>query len=177
MNSKAVFFDRDGVINKSYVIDGKPHAPLLYNDFHVLEFVKKTLDFTKKSGYKNIIITNQPNLSPDIGTLRQSELDKMHEHLLTNFSIDLILTCPHSRDYGCECRKPKIGNILLAARKFNINLSESFFVGDRAVDIECAHRAKLKKSFFIDYNYSEQKPEHDHIVISNISEICHFICK
>lgn len=155
---KAIFLDRDGVLNKSEIIDGKPHAPLLFKNFHVFPDVKKTLESFKKKGFLNIVITNQPNLSPLKGTLDRVELNKMHQHLYDNYHIDEIFICPHVDEDNCDCRKPKIGNLVLASNKFNIDLKESYFVGDRWRDVECSNNANLKHCFLIDNNYNEKKP-------------------
>ena len=154
---RAIFIDRDGVINKSLLIDGKAHAPLKFSEFKILENVDLALTKFRELGFLNIIITNQPNLSSKERFLEKAELDLMHQFLMNNFEIDKIYVCPHLKTQNCFCRKPKIGNLLLAASEFNIDLNESYFVGDRWQDVECAFNAKLKGCFFIDYNYNERK--------------------
>jgi len=170
--NKAFFFDRDGVINHSNLIDGKPHAPLFFQDFKLLPGIFSIMTFLKNEGFLIIVITNQPNLSPKRKTLKISELDKMHKSILNMLPIDHIYVCPHTTEENCNCKKPKIGNILKAADDFSINLSKSFMVGDRWVDVECAMNANLKGCFYLDYKYNEKKPNLNFCnKIDNILEI------
>ena len=153
--TKAFFIDRDGVINKSNTIDGKPHAPLSFEDFFIIDGVGPALQKLKNKGFVNIVVTNQPNLSK--GILRKSELEKMHSMLLGNYLIDEIYVCPHTNEDQCDCRKPGVGSLLKAKKRFSIDLSKSFMIGDRLQDMECAKNANLMGSFFINYGYSESE--------------------
>ena len=179
--NKAIFIDRDGVINRSNVLDGKPHAPLFFNDFFILNNVFESLEKIKNKGYKTIIITNQPNLSPKRATLSITELNKMHNFIKDKSCVDEIYVCPHVDSDMCKCRKPKIGNIVKAKKEFNLDLSLSYFVGDRHQDIKCANNAKLKGCFFIDYKYNETLKHVDEklfkscIVVKSLSDVVQFI--
>tara|TARA_B100000768_G_C11224807_1_gene352243 strand:+ start:442 stop:984 length:543 start_codon:yes stop_codon:yes gene_type:complete len=179
--NKAIFIDRDGVINRSILIDGKPHAPLLFNDFFIFNNVFESLEKIKKKGFKTVIITNQPNLSPKRATLSITELNKMHNFLKSKSCIDAIYVCPHIDSDMCNCRKPEIGNILKAKKEFNLDLSLCYFIGDRYQDIKCANNANLKGCFFIDYKYNETTEHIDKKlfascnIVQSLSDICKFI--
>ena len=175
--NKAIFIDRDGIINQSNVIDGKPHAPLFFSDFILLNKVKEAFLEIKSKGYLSIVITNQPNLSPKKGTLCANEVSKMHNLLRQDLGVDEIYVCPHVDDDNCNCRKPKIGSIIKAQEKYNLDLGSSFMIGDRLQDIECANNAGLKGAFFVDYNYTESKTGTSPkcIVVKSLYDICSFI--
>ena len=179
--NKAIFIDRDGVINQSKLIDGKPHAPLNFDNFIILKNVHEALIRIQKKGYKTIVITNQPNLSPKRSTLPISELNKMHKYLKDKFCIDEIYVCPHLESDNCKCRKPKIENIIKAKKKFNLDLGNCFFIGDRYQDVECSQNANLRGCFFIDYGYNESKEKllngkyKNYVKVKSLYDISNFI--
>lgn len=173
--NKAIFIDRDGVVNKSIVIDGKPHAPLNFSDFKILNGVEEALNNFKKQGFLTFIITNQPNIKLKNRTLNIVELELMHNYLLENFYVTKIYVCSHINEDNCRCRKPKIGNLLLASKEFNIDLSKSFFVGDRWQDVECAHNANIKTCFFIDYKYNEKRPVNKYFQVNSLLEVSNIL--
>ena len=103
-----------------------------------------------------IVVTNQPDVAR--GFVDIEEVKKIHDFLLEEFPvIDDIRCCMHDEGDGCDCRKPFPGMLLQAAQKFEINLAESFMVGDRWRDIEAGKNAGCK-TIYIDYGYDEKKP-------------------
>jgi len=163
---RAVFLDRDGVINRSLVRDGKPYAPMHVSEFELLPGVPAALSRLRQHGFLNIVITNQPDVAT--GKQRREDLDALHERLKTKLAIDAIKTCCHLDVDDCACRKPKPGLLLEAAREFNIDLGASFMVGDRWRDIAAGHRAGCKICFFIDYGYAEKGPEPPFTVVKSL---------
>ena len=153
---RAVFLDRDGVINRAFVRDGKPVPPPTLQELEVLPGVPEALRDLKQHGYELLVVTNQP----DVGRGKQSRqaLDAMHKLLSDRLPIDDILVCTHSDADKCDCRKPLPGMLLEAARKHNVDLSASFMVGDRWRDIEAGYNAGCK-TILIDYGYSERPPD------------------
>ena len=154
---RAVFLDRDGVINRAFVREGKPFPPPTPQDLEVLPGVPEALQELKSHGYKLLVVTNQP----DVGRGKQSReaLEAMHHALRTSLPLDDILVCCHTDQDHCDCRKPLPGMLLEAARKHNIDLASSFMVGDRWRDIEAGYNAGCK-TILIDYGYSERPPDH-----------------
>jgi len=150
LSNKAVFLDRDGVINKSIIVDGKPYPPKNYDEFEILPGVKKALLMLKKAGFLLIVVTNQP----DVGDKKQKKeiVESFHEYLLKNFPIDFIEVC---YDRNSSCYKPKTKLFENAANKFNINFSKSYMIGDRWRDIEAGKNVGCI-TFFIDYGYKEK---------------------
>jgi len=137
----AVFLDRDGVINELVHRDGGYFSPRELEDFHVFPFVKDSVRQLKKAGFLVIVVTNQPDISR--GFLGASVLDAMHEHLMNHYEIDAIYVCPHDDLDFCNCRKPQPGMIHQASNDWNLNLKQSWMVGDRDTDIAAGEAAGL----------------------------------
>ena len=163
--SKAFFLDRDGVINKSSIINGKPVAPTKLADFKIIKDVKKSFIYLKEKGFLTIIISNQPDIKK--GLLNKSVLRKMNQKLKKEVKVDDIFICEHTDDDRCNCRKPKSGMILDAKKKWNIDLKSSYLIGDRWRDIYLANRLKIK-CFYIDKNYKEKKPKKYNYKVNNL---------
>jgi D-sedoheptulose 7-phosphate isomerase len=151
----AVFLDRDGVLNRAAVRDGKPFSPSGVQELDLLPQVASSLLDLKSHGFALIVITNQPDVAR--GRQPRAAVEAIHQQLLSTLPIDDILVCYHDDADGCDCRKPLPGLLLEAQRKHNIDLSRSFFVGDRWRDIDAGHAAGCK-TVLIDYGYSEREP-------------------
>lgn len=157
---KAVFLDRDGTINK--------YVGFLRNieDFVLIEGVSEAIKLINQSGYLAIVVTNQPVIAR--GEVTWDELHEIHRKMETLLGkdgayIDAIYICPHHPDKGfegerpeykieCDCRKPKPGLLLQAAREFNIDLSQSIMIGDSERDRNVKENAKLKEAFLVETN-------------------------
>ena len=165
--TRAIFLDRDGVINKSKIIKGKPYAPRKIKDFKILKNVDKSLFILKKYGFKNIIITNQPDVKK--GFIKNSILKKINKKIKSKLKIDDIYICKHTDSDKCNCRKPKIGLIKKAKKKWNIDLTKSYLIGDRWRDILLANKLNIN-CFYIDKNYKERKPKKFNYKVNNLYE-------
>jgi len=154
--NRAVFLDRDGVINRPFVRDGKPFPPPTPQELELLPGVSEALHELKSHGYELLVVTNQP----DVGRGKQSReaLEAMHKALATSLPVDDILVCCHTDEDKCDCRKPLPGMLLEAGRRHNIDMASSFMVGDRWRDIEAGYNAGCK-TILIDYGYSERPPD------------------
>lgn len=157
---KAIFLDRDGTINK--------YVGFLRNidDFELIEGVAEAIKLINQSGYLAIVVTNQPVIAR--GEITWEELNEIHKKMATLLGkegayVDGIYICPHHPDKGfegerpeykidCDCRKPKPGLLLQAARDFNIDLSESYMIGDSHRDVEAGENAGVKKSIKVEEN-------------------------
>jgi D-sedoheptulose 7-phosphate isomerase len=151
----AVFLDRDGVLNRATVRDGKPLPPPGANELEIIPEAAAALARLKASGFPLYVVTNQPDVAR--GNLSRNEVEAMHRKLATSLPVDDIFVCYHDDADHCACRKPKPGLLLEAQRKHNIDLARSFFVGDRWRDIDAGHAAGCK-TILIDYGYCERKP-------------------
>lgn len=154
--ARAVFLDRDGVINRSEVVNGKPYAPRTLSAFRLLPGVRKAVARLHEAGFRVIVVTNQPDIGN--GFVDRAEVDRMNDRVRRRVAVDDVKVCPHSQLDGCDCRKPSIGMVLEAARDWDLNLSSSYFVGDRESDIVSGKRAGCY-SIFIDRGYAEQVKE------------------
>jgi D-sedoheptulose 7-phosphate isomerase len=171
----AVFLDRDGVINRATVRDGKPYSPGAVSEVEILPDVPDALRELKSHGYKLIVVTNQP----DVGRGLQSRevLDAIHRDLMAKLPLDDLLVCCHTDADLCECRKPLPGMLQEAARKHGIDLSNSFMVGDRWRDIEAGYNAGCR-TILIDYGYSERPPEHaPDLIVKSLREAADWIIR
>jgi D-glycero-D-manno-heptose 1,7-bisphosphate phosphatase len=164
MARRAVFLDRDGVLNRCEARGGKPYAPRRLADFRLLPGVIATARSLKDAGFLLIVVTNQPDIGN--GLVERGVVDAMHEKLRWRLPVDEIAMCPHRQDAGCSCRKPKPGLLRRAAKKWRIDTRKSFLVGDRSSDI-VAGQAVGCYTFFIDRGYAEpQRATPDSIVSS-----------
>lgn len=159
--SRAVFLDRDGVINRALEREAKPYPPTSVAEFEILPDVPAACARLKAAGFRLIVATNQPDVGR--GTLQQEIVENIHAHMLAQLPIDRVEVCYHPGQgrSECECRKPKPGMLLRAAQALGIDLARSWMVGDRWRDIDCGHAAGCR-TVFIDYGYDEalkQKPD------------------
>ncbi len=155
MRRRAVFLDRDGVINRAPVRDGVPHSPGSFEALELLPQVAASLDALRAYGYALIVVTNQPDVAR--GRSSRAAVEQMHARLRRNLRLDAILTCYHDNADDCDCRKPRAGLLLRAAAELAIDLPASFMIGDRWRDIEAGRSAGCC-TFFVDYDYRETRP-------------------
>lgn len=159
----AVFLDRDGVINRAIVRNGKPFPPAKIDDFELLPGVEKTMLALRRAGYLVIVVTNQPDVATGVQQLHVVEA--MHNTLRASGLCDDVKVCYHTDADHCDCRKPLPGMLLEAARDWQIDLSKSFMVGDRWRDV-VAGKAAGCYTYFIDYRYAERSDNPDAVVSS-----------
>jgi D-glycero-D-manno-heptose 1,7-bisphosphate phosphatase len=153
---RAVFLDRDGVINRSLLRGGRPYAPTSLADFEILPGVAESLLELRQQGFLNIVVTNQPDIKTGAQSLEV--LQEMNRRLFDILAIDAIQMCVHTDEDDCACRKPRPGMLQDAARTFKIDLEASWMIGDRWRDIAAGQAAGCH-CLFIDYGYAERQPE------------------
>lgn len=164
---RAVFLDRDGVINRSEIRHGRPYAPTDIAKLEILPGVPDALARLKSAGYVNLVVTNQPDIRT--GKQTRTGVDAMHARLASQLAIDAFFVCDHTDEDGCDCRKPKAGLLVQAAVEWSISLSESWLVGDRWRDIAAGHAAGCK-CCFVDYQYDERRPEQPFYPVNSLVE-------
>ena len=153
--NKAFFFDRDGVLNEIVERDGGHYSPQDFSQFKIVEEAIKVTRHTRSIGFLNIVISNQPDISRK--KLNKSHLNKMTDQLYKKLELDDVFYCVHDDQDCCECRKPLSGLFLQASKKWNINLTDSYMIGDTWKDIEAARSANitsllLSKVYNLDYD-------------------------
>ena len=151
---KAVFLDRDGVVNKAFIRNGLPTSPISLNELEILPGVKESILRLKKLNYICLLVTNQPDVSR--GKIEKKNVIEMNNFLKKEIELDDIFACYHDDKDNCKCRKPKPGMIIQASNKWDIDVRKSFMIGDRWRDIQAGINAGCK-TFFIDNNYNEDK--------------------
>lgn len=139
--AKAVFIDRDGVLNESVyrgehcIVAGKKvkwTAPWNMGEFRPIQGVSEALRKMGDLRFVRILVTNQPDVA--YGMMTQQENDRIMDET-RKLPLDDVFICYHGRTDGCDCKKPKPGMFIAAAEKHNIDLSESWSIGDQATDL------------------------------------------
>lgn len=173
MHAKAIFLDRDGVLNRSIIKQGKPYPPATLAELSIAEDVLPALKTLKKAGFLLIGATNQPDVAR--GTTSRSLVETINATLMKLLPLDEIRVCYHDDSDDCECRKPLPGLLTQAASEHGINLSASFMIGDRWKDIEAGQRAGCQ-TVWIDQGYAEKKPVGANYIVTSLSEAAIKIC-
>lgn len=149
---RAVFFDRDGIVNKAIVRNGKPYSPQALDELELYEETCEFVSFLSKRATQAFVVTNQPDVARK--KIDWDTLDSIHEAINANMNFTEIFVCPHDDFDRCNCRKPKPGAIFELAKKYKIDLKESFVIGDRWKDV-VAGKAAGCKTIFVDWQYDE----------------------
>lgn len=156
MQRKAIFLDRDGVLNESVVRHGKPFPPASLNELRVADDVLPALEMLKEMDYLLIGATNQPDVAR--GTTPRSVVEAINAALMQQLPLNEILVCYHDNQDQCACRKPLPGLLTQAADIYDIDLKNSFMIGDRWKDVEAGARAGCK-TVWLNRDYDEQVPK------------------
>src|SRR3954466_9005760 len=131
--NRAVFPDRDGVLNGGILRDGRPFAPSCLEELTILPGVPEALQRLRAAGFLLVVVTNQPDVRR--GRTSRANIDAIHAAMRTRLPLDDIRVCFHDDADECACRKPRPGLLYAAAVEHEIQLGHSFMVGDRWRDI------------------------------------------
>jgi D-glycero-D-manno-heptose 1,7-bisphosphate phosphatase len=167
--TKAVFLDRDGVINRKAPGD---EYVTRWKDFELLPGVVEAIAELNRSGVCVIVITNQRCIAK--GLITTAELDTMHQHMMEFLTergarLDAIYYCPHEMEPACRCRKPSPGMFFDAARDYGIELATSWMIGDSDIDIEAGKNAGCKTAILFDepYHDASMRPRNGAELVAN----------
>ena len=176
MLKRAVFLDRDGVINQPRVVDRKPYPPASVGEFILLPGVPEACRKLKAAGWLLVVATNQPDVGR--GTLQREVVEAIHAHMCRQLPIDRVEVCYHPGRGApeCDCRKPRPGMLLRAAQVLGIDLAQSWMVGDRWRDVDCGHAAGCR-TIFIDRGYAEELRQKPHFSAGNLAEAADIILR
>jgi D-glycero-D-manno-heptose 1,7-bisphosphate phosphatase len=152
MAQRAVFLDRDGVINEATIRNGKPYPPASVEDTVIVQDAAASLKRLKQHGFLLCVVTNQPDVRR--GTTSKEAVARIHEFLFANLPLDDVFVCYHDDDDRCGCRKPLPGLLLDAAAKHGIDLTNSYLIGDRWRDVGAGTAAGCS-TVLIDRHYQE----------------------
>ena len=170
----AVFLDRDGVISRALERDGLPYSPKSLGEFQIFSEVPEACRRLKQAGFLLVVVTNQP----DVGrrTLKKEIVEAIHAEMCRQLPMDRVEVCYHPGRGAsdCDCRKPKPGMLLRAARELSIDLAQSWMVGDRWRDIDCGHAAGCR-TILIDRGYTEALKQQPNFRVKNLLEAAEII--
>jgi len=169
---QAVFLDRDGVLTRAIVRDGRPYPPANLAELEILPGVAEACTMLHEAGFLLIVVTSQPDVAR--GTQGREVVEAINQALRDQLPLDDIRVCYHDDADYCSCRKPEPGLLLQAARVWNIDLVASFMAGDRWKDIEAGRRAGCR-TIFVDYDYGERKPDRPHHRVTSLLEAVDWI--
>jgi D-glycero-D-manno-heptose 1,7-bisphosphate phosphatase len=166
---RAVFLDRDGVINRALERESKPFAPSSLDEFEILPGVPEACAKLKAAGFLLVVATNQPDVGR--GTIKMELVEAIHAEMRRRLPLDRVEVCYHPGRGAsdCDCRKPKPGMLLRAARELGIDLAQSWMVGDRWRDVDCGHAAGCR-TVFIDRGYAEELRQKPDFFAGNLAE-------
>jgi D-glycero-D-manno-heptose 1,7-bisphosphate phosphatase len=172
---KAVFLDRDGVLNHAIVRDGKPHPPSTLDELQIEEEAPRELRRLISQGFILICVTNQPDVARGIQT--RKAVESINDAIKRVLPLEDIRVCYHDEADHCRCRKPEPGLLLDASRDYDIDLSSSYLIGDRWKDIEAGNRAGCR-SIWINRGYAEKQPNpKDAVFVSSLKQAVDHIVK
>jgi D-glycero-D-manno-heptose 1,7-bisphosphate phosphatase len=171
---RALFLDRDGVINRALVRDRRPYPPASLDELEILPGVVEAAASLKAAGYCLIVVTNQPDVGKGIQS--RAAVEEMHKYLRGLLPLDAIKVCYHTDADGCSCRKPRPGMLQEAAREWDLDLTGSYLVGDRWRDIGAAKAAGCI-SFLVQGDYDEPQAQAPDFIVGSLLEASRLILR
>ena len=173
---RAVFLDRDGVINRPLEREQLPYAPASLDEFEIFPEVPAACRLLKQAGFLLIVATNQPDVGR--GTLKREVVESIHAEMCRQLPLDRVEVCYHPGNglSDCDCRKPKPGMLLRAARDLGIDLGQSWMIGDRWRDVDCGYAAGCR-TVFIDRGYAEELRQKPHFSAGNLAQAADIILR
>lgn len=155
MSRRAVFLDRDGVINESTTREGKPYPPRNAQETVLVREARQALQRLRARGFLLLVVTNQPDVRRR--TTSREDVEEIHRFLGGELPLDDFFVCYHDEADNCDCRKPLPGLLLQGAEKYGVDVSRSYLIGDRWRDIDAGAAAGCR-TIFIDHRYNERSP-------------------
>jgi D-glycero-D-manno-heptose 1,7-bisphosphate phosphatase len=172
IEGRAVFLDRDGVLNNAAFPDKTPRSPRSLDEVTIIPGVPEALDILRAAGFRLIGATNQPDVRR--GHITRQLVADVNQHLLDALPLDAIDVCFHDESDNCNCRKPKPGMLVRAAQIYRLSLRKSYMVGDRWRDIEAGRRAGCR-TVLIGSSYGETLPSEPDARVDNLLEAARWI--
>lgn len=168
---KAVFLDRDGVLNEAVVRGGKPYSPASVDEVVISADAPAALASLRQHGYRLIMATNQPDIARKL--MPRETVERINRFICDSLPIDAVEMCEHDDSDNCECRKPRPGLLTRAARRDGIDLAQSFMIGDRWSDIEAGRSAGCR-TVLIGSGYGDITLP-PHAAVSNLADAAAWI--
>lgn len=136
---KAVFFDRDGIINKAVIREGKATSPRTLEEWQWETGIHDAVKQLKEAGFLILVVTNQPDIIR--GLYPQEIMEKFHKMISDELHVDDIAACMHDNSHNCHCRKPKPGMLVDLTKKWDLSIKDSVFIGDTFKDMQAGKQA------------------------------------
>ena len=165
--NRAVFLDRDGVVNRPMIRNGRTFAPQALADFELMPGIHELTQALQQAQFKIVVVTNQPDVAA--GKVDRSVVDEMHKIIRRELQVDDIRACFHVDADACDCRKPKPGLLLSAAKDFGVDLRHSFIIGDTWRDM-AAGKAAQCRTILLDTGYADEHRENADAVAHSLPE-------
>jgi D-glycero-D-manno-heptose 1,7-bisphosphate phosphatase len=172
MKPRAVFLDRDGVLNRAVVRAGKPYPPASVDELEILPGAAGALARMKAAGYALVVVTNQPDIAR--GTTTRAAVDAIHTRMASMLPIDEFRVCPHDDRDDCACRKPRPG-LLIDPPTYDA--AASVMVGDRWRDIDAGRAAGCGATILIDHDYDEPISNEPDVRVASLGEAAVWILR
>jgi D-glycero-D-manno-heptose 1,7-bisphosphate phosphatase len=165
--ARAVFLDRDGVLNAIVERDGKPASPRTVEELRLDPEAPEALAVLKAAGFRLFVVTNQPDVSR--GLMSDAVLDAIHAKVADALPIEAVAACRHDNADNCACRKPKPGLLLELAARYGVDLDKSWMIGDQDRDIACGKAAGVR-TVLMDRPYNSRAGA-DHLASSLLKAV------
>jgi D-glycero-D-manno-heptose 1,7-bisphosphate phosphatase len=169
---RAVFLDRDGVINKTFVRHGVSHPPDHLGEFEFLPGVVAATQRLAEADWPMVVVTNQPDVAR--GAQTRERVEEMNRHVLEQLPVLEVLTCYHDNTDHCTCRKPQPGLLLRAAERWRLQPAGSVMVGDRWSDVVAGQQAGCTSVLIVTPHSGRERCRPDHCV-SDLAEAAAWI--
>lgn len=167
---RAVFLDRDGVLNEPSVRNGRSYAPRRIEDFKIYDEAPQAISRIRNLGFLTVLVTNQKDIGA--GLMAEEQLAKMHAELTRHITLDAIKICTCVDE--CPCYKPNPGMLTEAADELGVDLAHSIIIGDRWRDVGAGKRAGCT-TIFIDRGYDELLRDKPDFTVRDVSEAADLI--
>jgi D-glycero-D-manno-heptose 1,7-bisphosphate phosphatase len=164
---RAVFLDRDGVLNEPVTADGRPFPPGSLAGLVLTPGAERACTALRRAGFLLIVVTNQPDIAR--GSRDRRAVDAINDELRRRLGLDDVVVCPHDDADGCECRKPLPGMLLEAAARWGVSLPDSVMVGDRWRDIDAGRGAGCW-TVHVARDYDERPAQGADLVVGGLEE-------
>ena len=169
---RAVFLDRDGVLNRALLRNGRPHPPSSLEELEIVPEAASAMAGLRSAGFVLVVVTNQPDVAR--GAVPRAQVEAINGRLRAALDLDDIRVCYHDDADACDCRKPKPGMLVSAAGELALDLGRSFMVGDLWRDVEPG-RAAGCTTVLLEYPYSEPERCRPHHRVSSLPEAAAWI--
>ncbi len=170
---RAVFLDRDGVLIRTHVVDGKPFAITPGDPVVLSEGAAEACAALSRAGFVLVMVTNQPDVAR--GTSTREFVEATNRWLASTLGLDDVRVCYHVDADGCDCRKPRPGMLLAAATDLGIALAQSIMVGDRWRDIEAGRRGGCR-TVLVGTGYGDAFPAPPDLTVAGLRDAVPWIC-